>query len=156
MNIHEHNVRFKPRKFCQRLLGGRAGEHTTKSRCGINPLTEGVSHHRVVFHNRDGIHGGGLGTVNGRCRETVVPAPGRDASSQRPCNASTRSRILERPCPLVCPEVSKPVPLSVIEIHSRLSSTWSRKAISVAPPWRRALFRASFTARKRLCRTSPD
>src|SRR5258708_30630148 len=149
MNVHEHDIRCEPWNFSQRFLGGGAGAHTAKSRRGIKPLTECFSHHGVVFDNGEGVHGGLLGTGSGNCRETVVPAPGDDSNSQWPCRCSSRLRRFKRPFPFEHPEVSKPLPLSVIEIHNRSSSTRTRKPISLAAPWRTALLSASFTARKR-------
>src|SRR6266404_5544672 len=156
MNVHEHDVRLEAGNFRQRFLGRGAGKHAAKSRRGINPLAECFSHHGVVFNNGDGVHEGLLGTGSGSCRETVVPAPADESSSQRPFSFSSRLRRFARPCPFERPDGSKPLPLSLIEISSRSSSTRTRNPISVAPPWRTALLSASFAARKRWWRISPE
>src|SRR5258707_216943 len=143
MDVHEDDIRLKAGKFNQGFFGGGPGKFAAKPRRGINPLAECFSHHGVVFNYGDGVHDGRVRTGSGSCRETVVPAPGDESSSQRPFRFSSRLRRFARPCPFERPAGSKPLPLSLMEICSRPSSTRTRNPISVAPPWRTALLSAT-------------
>src|SRR5215471_957765 len=149
MNIHQDDVGFQPRDFSQSFLRGGAGKDAAKPLRRINPLTDCLSHHCVVFDDCYGIHGPLWATGIGSCRVTVVPEPGDESTSHWPLKCSSRLRRFASPCPFERSNVSKPPPLSVIEIDRRFPVTLTRKPISVAEECRTALLRASFTARNK-------
>src|SRR6266436_1324510 len=155
MNVHQDYIRAVPGNFSDPFFGRGTIKHATKSRRAIDPLAKQLSHDRVVLDDCDG----GRHTVvrmGSRIRRTtVVPAPGEEMISQWPSRFCNRLRRFVNPLPARRSPASKPAPLSLMEICIRFSDTPTRNTISVAPEWRIALLRDSFTARNRWWRSSP-